>query len=51
MYAETHDREDVFAMYEITSEEFDRCLAHEATTARMLDNGLACFSYPVPNVP
>ena len=50
-YAETHDRDRVFAMYEITGEEFDRCLAHEATTARMLDNGLACFSYPVPNVP
>ena len=50
-YAETHDRDRAFAMYEITGEEFDRCLADEATTARMLDNGLACFSYPVPNMP
>ena len=50
-YAETHDRDRVFAMYEITGEEFDCCLAHEATAACMLDNGLVCFTYPVPNVP
>jgi hypothetical protein len=50
-YAETYDRDRVFAMYEITGEEFDHCIAHQATTARMLDNGLACFSYPVPNLP
>ena len=30
-YAETHDRDRVFAMYEITSEESDRRLADEAT--------------------
>jgi hypothetical protein len=30
-YNETHDCDDVFAMYEITSEESDRRLADEAT--------------------
>jgi hypothetical protein len=50
-YAETHDRDRMFAIYEITGEEFDRFLAHEATAARMLDNGLVCFTHPVPNVP
>jgi len=50
-YAETHDRDRVFAMYEITGEEFDRRLVHEATATRILDNGLVSFTYPVPKVP
>jgi hypothetical protein len=50
-YNEAHDRDRVFAMQEITGEEFDRYLAHEETAARILDNGLVCFTYPVPKVP
>ena len=49
-YNETSDRDVVLAMHEITSEEFDGCLVHEATAARILDNSLVCFVYPVPHV-
>jgi hypothetical protein len=47
-YNETHDRDDVFAMYGITGEEFGRRLAHEATAVRTLHDGLVSFIYPVP---
>ena len=41
-YSETHGRDRVFAMYLITSEEFDRRLV-QATVVRPLDNGLVSF--------